>query len=44
MAQPHAVKVPMFCDPAMSHLGIYPTGIFAQANAHLYIFVEAEEW
>lgn len=42
-AQLYAVKMPAFCDPAVSHLGIYSTGIFAHANVHMYIFVEAKE-
>lgn len=37
------LKMPAFCDPAVSHLGVYSTGIFAHANAHMYIFVEAKE-
>ena len=38
------LKMPMFCDPAISQLGIYSAGVFAQANAHVYISVEAKEW
>ena len=37
------LQMSVLCDLAMAHLGIYPTGIFAHSNAHMYIFVEARE-